>query len=298
MCPPPAVGGSDNGIASETQGAVRSSTKRIMADLTLDLHGRRVEEAIAEVTIYFDRIRRTHASINNTAANNSSLNVTIITGKGSHSANGPVLRSAVHKLLVKRGMTFTMENGKGAFKVDALSGWDLYTAGVATDSKILTSDQQEFYLLAESKKNPLHGASFHQAATGNCAPSTKLSRNQQEVSKPQDIIGPLPKHVALEMEAFNRAQRQSQIEAQKQKAAAIKEKHRKRHELNRAMEESKAECAMYDRCREHEDAELKKVLALSSQISLECNACINSEADDLKCAIEQSRKLLFLIEIC
>jgi hypothetical protein len=137
-----------------------------MANLTLelDLHGRRLEEAIAEVTMYFDRIRSAYSSITSSAASNS-LNVTIITGKGSHSAQGPVLRSAIQKLLVKRGMTFSIEHGKGAFKVDALSGWDLYAAEAASCSKVVVSDQQDFHMLALSKKNALHGASFQQ---GGC----------------------------------------------------------------------------------------------------------------------------------
>ena len=55
-----------------------------MTTLTLDLHGKRLEEAIAEVTMYFDRIRRTYySSIGNSAAA-STLDVIVITGKGSH----------------------------------------------------------------------------------------------------------------------------------------------------------------------------------------------------------------------
>ena len=135
-----------------------------MTALTLDLHGRRLEDAISEVTMYFDRIRRTYASISNVAAPKS-LDVIVITGKGSHSTSGPVLRSAVRKLLIKRGMDYTLEDHKGAFKVDALSGWDLYATGPATDTKVLTSDNQEFHVQAACKKKALHGASFHQ---GKC----------------------------------------------------------------------------------------------------------------------------------
>lgn len=55
-----------------------------MTALTLDLHGKRLEEAIAEVTMYFDRIRRTYSSISNSAAASGSLDVIVVTGKGSH----------------------------------------------------------------------------------------------------------------------------------------------------------------------------------------------------------------------
>lgn len=132
-----------------------------MAALTLDLHGRRLEEAVAEVTMYFDRIRRTYASISNAAAT-SSVDVTIITGKGSHSSQGPVLRSAIQKLLIKRGMNYTIEHHKGAFTVDALSGWDLYAAGPSTSSKVLVSDREEFHVQAACKKKASYGASFQQ----------------------------------------------------------------------------------------------------------------------------------------
>lgn len=62
-------------------------------------------------------------------------------------------------------MTYTLEHHKGAFRVDALSGWDLYAAGTATDSKVFVSNEQEFHLQAACKKKSMHGASFHQ---GGC----------------------------------------------------------------------------------------------------------------------------------
>lgn len=114
--------------------------------------------------MYFDRIRRTYASISNAAAT-SSVDVTIITGKGSHSSQGPVLRSAIQKLLIKRGMNYTIEHHKGAFTVDALSGWDLYAAGPSTSSKVLVSDREEFHVQAACKKKTSYGASFRQ---GRC----------------------------------------------------------------------------------------------------------------------------------
>ena len=156
-----------------------------MAALTLDLHGRRLEDAIAEVTMYFDRIRRTYASISNAAASSNSLDVVVITGKGSHSTQGPVLRSAVQKLLIKRGMNYTMEEHKGAFRVDALSGWDLYATGPATDSKVMTSDHQEFHIQAACKKRGLHGASFHQ---GRCIPVILINMPTFEHIKRHNVM--------------------------------------------------------------------------------------------------------------
>lgn len=63
-----------------------------MTALTLDLHGKRLEEAIAEVTMYFDRIRRTYSSISNSAAASGSLDVIVVTGKGSHRWDLSIMR--------------------------------------------------------------------------------------------------------------------------------------------------------------------------------------------------------------
>ena len=84
--------------------------------------------------------------------------MTIITGSGSHSTAGPVLRSAIHTLLVKRGMAFTIERGNGAFKVDALSGRDLHDAPLPTSSKVVTVEQAEFHQMAAARRNNVGGS--------------------------------------------------------------------------------------------------------------------------------------------
>ena len=89
---------------------------------------------------------------------NNKLYVTIITGSGSHSTAGPVLRSAIHSLLVKRGMVFTIERGNGAFKVDALSGIDLHDAPLPTSSKVVTVEQAEFHQMAAARRNNVGGS--------------------------------------------------------------------------------------------------------------------------------------------
>jgi hypothetical protein len=63
-------------------------------------------------------------------------------------------------------MNYTLEHHKGAFTVDALSGWDLYAAGPATSTKVLVSDQQEFHMQAACKKKASYGASFQQGRCG------------------------------------------------------------------------------------------------------------------------------------
>jgi hypothetical protein len=59
--------------------------------LLLDLHGRRMEEAISDVTVFFDRIRRTYyssvrpssSSVTSEGRGGIPLYVTVITGSGS-----------------------------------------------------------------------------------------------------------------------------------------------------------------------------------------------------------------------
>jgi len=51
--------------------------------------------------------------------------VCVVTGSGSHSESGPVIRTAVANLLKKRGMNFHANRGGGSFTVDAASGIEL-----------------------------------------------------------------------------------------------------------------------------------------------------------------------------
>lgn len=126
-----------------------------------------------------------------------------------------------------------------------------------------------------------------QAATGNNASviaSTRRPSTEESVSS--ESAEPLPKHVALEMEAMSLAQRQSMMEAQKQKNEAIKLRKQNRLEMKKALEESRAESAVYNQCREDEEAELQKVLALSAKETAQTIS--DAEIDHLKFAIEQS----------
>lgn len=133
---------------------------------TLDLHGRRLEEAISEVTLFLERIRRTVAAHSGgRLGGHNPFFVKIITGAGSHSSHGPILRSAVQKLLEKRGMVFKLERGGGAFHVDALSGCDLYDPGPATCSKVLVTDRDEFHQMASSLRRRNNGVENVHART-------------------------------------------------------------------------------------------------------------------------------------
>ena len=64
-------------------------------------------------------------------------------------------------MLAKRGMKYKLEPGGGAFNVDAISGWDLYDSGPAVDTKVVTTEQEEFNQLAfAARRRNNNGANF------------------------------------------------------------------------------------------------------------------------------------------
>ena len=123
------------------------------------------------------------------------------------------------------------------------------------------------------------------AATGNCAPTNPCQQNEGG-NNSENSTEPQPKQVLLGMEALILAQKQSMSEAQRQKAAVIKARQEKRREMKRAIEESRAEYAVYGQCKKDEEAELQKALVLSSKTTI--NNHMRTEDDDIRLAIEQS----------
>lgn len=122
---------------------------------TLDLHNHRLTTAISSTTSFLSGlIQRHHAScpyvkssgISNTGKPGTcscAVHCIIVTGSGSHSSDGPVLRSAIDKLLQRRRMTYhiTPHSGRGSFTVDANSGHELVyrDEGRRTDSKVVVA---------------------------------------------------------------------------------------------------------------------------------------------------------------
>lgn len=94
---------------------------------TLDLHGYRKAEAIRRLTTFLEE--------------NSSW-VCIITGTGSHSSDGPVLRTAVLDLLEKREMDYRRET-PGAFVVNASSGHVLFEPPPPEDTKVVVKSAED-----------------------------------------------------------------------------------------------------------------------------------------------------------
>ena len=147
-------------LASLIMATSRWSSPILPPVTTIDLHGKLVEDAITEVTLFLERIRtyHHHHAAATGGGTTTTFNVQIITGSGSHSRHGPILRSAVQKLLEKRRMVWKLEHGGGSFQVDALSGDDLYDPGEATDSKVLIAEEKEFHQLASSRRGYVAGS--------------------------------------------------------------------------------------------------------------------------------------------
>mmetsp|Transcript_31548 Transcript_31548/g.66369 ORF Transcript_31548/g.66369 Transcript_31548/m.66369 type:complete len:372 (-) Transcript_31548:75-1190(-) len=207
---------------------------------TLDLHGRRLEDAISEVTLFLDRIRRTvAASSMGRSGGQHVLFVQIITGSGSHSSHGPILRSAVQKLLEKRGMTFTLQRGGGAFQVDSLSGRDLYDPGLATDSKVLVAEQDEFHQLASLRRRNTAGNMAH-ASMAQC---TANSGPHRRVLVPSSSFhhsnsDPLPSQVASEDAGLRNATELSIGDSQQQHNRQKRMNKEYERQFDRAVSES------------------------------------------------------------
>lgn len=146
----------------------------------IDLHGRRSDEAVRELTSFFETVRVAAARIN--AAPSSSFYVRVITGSGSHSSHGPILRSVVQRLMDKRGMSYQLERGGGAFRVNALSGIDLYQPDEPLDSKVVVADIDSFnqMAMASRRRHPSHPSHHDFANTiGMMQQSTVASRSRQ-----------------------------------------------------------------------------------------------------------------------
>jgi len=121
------------------------STKNLLQGpaFTLDLHGSTKSEGICRTTEFLDRIRRQQGQ-----NKKSEVWVLIVTGSGSHSQEGPVLRGAIENLLIKRSIKYHQMRGRGSFLVNALSGLVLYEPDQPKDSKVIVA-------------NPLHHYDFY-----------------------------------------------------------------------------------------------------------------------------------------
>ena len=236
------------------------------SQLSIDLHGKRLEEAVRDTSLFLERVRRAWSSAS-TAGLNGRLMVTIITGSGSHSSHGPVLRSAIKRLLDKRGMNYSLTNGRGAYFVDALSGYELFgpSPGETTSTKVVTADEQEFHQLALLNRKRNGASMAHNLGSlsgrGQGIPTrtfTHVSTHTQVA--PQAAItasshrNPLPS-AATEEEQMQTAKRMSTAKSQ-QKTKELRHLHKMEdHDVQRAVKLSEIDQQICEN-KEDEEAEL------------------------------------------
>jgi len=177
----------------------------------LDLHGYQREAAMAAVTRFLEVHARTGAL------------VCIVTGTGSHSPNGPVLRSALISLLQRRQMEYEQDK-PGSFRVRAGTGIVFYRqASTEPDTKLLIENDTD------------DGFSLRNAMSRSRATATP-SRLELLVPPQGHMSGPTLSEVVASETAFSRAREES-LDLQRQRTK--EEKIRESQELQLAMEVSR-----------------------------------------------------------
>jgi hypothetical protein len=177
----------------------------------LDLHGETREKAIRKLTSFLDQLRHRFQN------KKDKLLATIITGSGSHSSNGPILRTAIEKTLQRRQMTYHLTCKKGAFSVDVMSGIEFYNEPIQ-DTKVLVVQNEEFSLLNRGSNPP----PFRQHPSGIVANAT---------SELSNLENPLPSQVAADDAKLSKAKEISLKEA----ALETSKQEKELNELNKAI---------------------------------------------------------------
>ena len=130
---------------------------------SIDLHGYTQERAIRALTDFLETAARRSNHKQGRSSSSLSSFVQVITGTGSHSGamGGPVLKQAVHKLLIKRDMEYSYTKQKGVFLVNVHSGHVLTAsqnpstmaaaASEATSSSSAVADEGSFVSQQDTK---------------------------------------------------------------------------------------------------------------------------------------------------
>mmetsp|Transcript_2043 Transcript_2043/g.4513 ORF Transcript_2043/g.4513 Transcript_2043/m.4513 type:complete len:363 (-) Transcript_2043:107-1195(-) len=125
-------------------------------------------------------------------------------------------------------MNFGLERGGGAFKVDALSGWDLHDAGPATESKVIVAESNDFHqlALAARRRGNNGGRSFATMAqstnTAGASSSGPRQHRSRRVAVPKSAYDgsssdPLPSQVASSDAELRTVMQLSSSESQQQR---------------------------------------------------------------------------------
>ena len=271
---------------------------------TLDLHGYTKEKAIRSLTDFLER------SAQKQQQRKSSF-VRIITGTGSHSGamGGPVLKQAVHKLLIKRDMEFSYTKKHGLFLVNVHSGHvlkqnptaqELHLAAVSgsgasgmtqteslsqdTKVRIMPRDHEAARLLPNQKKRNKKQSNQGTAmgyADASGAHNTAVRRHSNSSNHSDTFAtasirdtSPLPSEIAADEQQLRQAKSQSLKDTSKRKSEHDKEK----HELNQILHKTEQEAREEQR---QEEEVLRRAMALSEQQAAEATNSNNEEEAEL-----------------
>ena len=264
---------------------------------TLDLHGYHKDAAIRAVTDFLDR--------QSSQSSSKHRWVLIITGTGSHSPHGPVLRTAVESLLTRRNMTY-QRNTPGSFLVQPQSGEVWYTQHQAIDTKVVISaneSQDPLVRLRQINSQPKRqSAPQHLRSGGDSSDGTASTTSSLSLWG-----GPSVLEVAQDEANLARAKEASRAEAveharQTKRAAKEDLEQALRASLVLSSQQEKDDAAAFDAVlqqalvqsqqeddewRQQEDALLQQTLEQSQREALEA-----SQREDalLRQTIEQSQK--------
>ena len=203
-----------------------SGIENLSQNYQLDLHGETREKAVSKLISFLDQIRHNHS----TESSSTSVMVTIVTGSGSHSSTGPVLRPAIEKVLKKRQMKYHLTHRKGAFVVDALSGIELYEEAVV-DTKINFVPDEEFRAVNTCNKNKANALPYAYRKHQQNDITLDCTDENDEASNIKSGHNPLPQEVAADDDNIAKAKELSLKEASVELSRKTKEK----NELNQAL---------------------------------------------------------------
>lgn len=237
----------------------------------LDLHGETREKAIEKLISFLDQIRHkhkkksnyTHSNHNAFQHNSKQIMVTIVTGSGSHSQQGPILRTAVEKVLKKRMMTYHLTHKRGAFNVDALSGIELSFDEQGRDSKVILLDDHNDFTLLRNLTERSRSNAVHKYYKDNINSSSEISSSSSSGNLADIIIGddnPLPSEVA----AFDNHVQKAKELSLKDVAREQSTKGKESNEFDKVVELSKQ--AKKDE-EAKEMAEMEKMMAAAIALS-------------------------------
>lgn len=276
----------------------RRTEQRIQASDTLDLHGYTREDAIRAVTKFWEDAGRKYSQ---------NPWVCVITGTGAHSGalGGPILKQAIHKLLIKRQMEFSYcKKPRGMFLVNVRSGIvlkhnpsavELLRAAGDTTQVVEDAWNQDTKVKVVQREH-IPGATAprlpaqKKKATGKKARKDAMNYAQASVSGPQHErlnTGPAPRpsELAADQRMLDQAKTaslkytrkyQSQRDKeenmvreamQKTEQEALEEQRLEEEELNRILALSQEEHQQHQTPEIDEEAELERILQLSLEES-------------------------------